>query len=165
MAKLGFNYSGDTEELNSNDFDRSPLPEGKYNVEILDSDYRDTKTGTGSYVMVEFSVLDPEYAGKKIWANYNIVNSNPKAQEIGEQQFAKLCLAALGKPSCSDTDELIGRQVAVGVGFEKNDPSRNRVKWSEAVQQTTSAPAPRAAAAPTAAPSVAKPANPWQKSK
>jgi hypothetical protein len=163
MAKIGFNYEGDAEELNSNDFDRTPLPEGKYIVEILDSDYRDTKTGNGSYVMVEFGVLDPQFTGRKLWANYNIVHSNEKAQEIGQQQFAKLCLAALGKPSCTDTDELIGRQVALGVGFEKNDPSRNRVKWSEPVQQTTSAPAPRVAA-PAPAPAAAAPRkNAWQK--
>lgn len=158
MAKLDFQYSGDTEELNSNDFDRTPLPEGKYPVEILDSDYRDAKSGNGSYVMVEFSVLDPDFIGKKIWANYNIINTNPVAQGIGEQQFAKLCLAALGKPSCTDTDELIGRQVVLGVGFEKNDPTRNRVKWSE--------PAASAAVAPTrpsAAPSVAKKTTPWKR--
>lgn len=162
MAKIGFNYSGDTEELNSNDFDRTPLPDGKYNVEILDSDYRETKTGNGSYVMVEFSVLDPEFASRKIWANYNILNASPKAQEIGEQQFAKLCMAALGKPSCTDTDELIGRQVVLGVGVEKNDPSRNRVKWSEAVQQTISVPAARPT--PAAGPAAAAPRkNAWQK--
>ena len=158
MAKIGFEYAGDTEELNSNDFDRTPLPEGKYNVEILDSDYRDTKSGNGSYVMVEFSVLDPEFAGRKVWANYNIVHTNEKAQEIGQQQFAKLCLAALGKPGCTDTDELIGRQVAIGVGFEKNDPSRNRVKWSESTQQTTSVPVRS-----SVAPSVVKKATPWGK--
>ena len=159
MAKLGFEYAGDSEELNKNDFDRTPLPDGKYNVEITDSDYRDNSTKSGSYVMVEFRVIDGEFADRKVWANYNIVHTNEQAQEIGQQQFAKLCLATLGKPSCDDTDDLIGRQLAVGVGLDKKDPSRNRVKWTEAVQQTTSAPAPRSSAAP----SVAKPAKPWEK--
>jgi hypothetical protein len=159
MAKLGFQYSGDEAELNSNDFDRAPLPEGKYPVEILDADYRDAKSGNGSYVMVEFSVLTPEFIGRKIWANYNIVNTNPKAQEIGEQQFAKLCMAAMGKPSCEDTDELINRQVVLGLGFEKNDPTRNRVKWAEPAGSTSVAPQRI-----SAAPSVAKKATPWAKS-
>jgi hypothetical protein len=161
MAKLGFEYGGDTEELNKNDFDRTPLPDGKYFVEITDSDYRDAKNGNGSYVMVEYRVIDGEFSDRKLWANYNIINSNEQAQEIGQQQFAKLCLATLGRPSCNDTDDLIGRQLAVGVGIDKKDPSRNRVKWTEGVQQTASAPAP--AARPSAAPAVAKSAKPWEK--
>lgn len=157
MAKLGFEFNGNTADLSNNDFDRTPLPEGKYQVEILDSDLREAKSGNGSYVMVEFSVLDPQYVGRKIWANYNIINNNPKAQEIGEQQFAKLCMAALGKPSCSDTDDLIQRQVVLGVGFEKNDPSRNRVKWSEPLTTT----APFEAKTQQASEPVKK--NAWQK--
>lgn len=159
MARIDFSFQGDDSQLNSNDFDRQPLPDGKYMVEIADSDYRDNSTGTGSYVMVEFNVLDAEYAGRKLWSNLNIIHTNEKAQEIGQQQMAKLCLAALGKPACSDTDELIGRQLAVGVGLDKKDPSRNRIKWFEPVQQTTSAPAAR----PAVAPAVAKKANPWGK--
>lgn len=159
MAKVDFTFAGDEAELNSNDFDRTPLPDGKYNVEITNSDYRDNSNGTGSYVMVEFRVIDGEFSDRKLWGNYNIVHSNETAQEIGQQQFAKLCLAALGKPSCSDTDELIGRQLCVGVGLDKKDPSRNRIKWTESVQQTTSAPAPRQ----NAAPSVAKTAKPWER--
>jgi hypothetical protein len=163
MAKLDFQFAGDEAALNSNDFDRTPLPDGKYNVEITDSDYRDNSTGTGSYVMVEFRVIDGEYADRKLWGNYNIVHSNEQAQEIGQQQFAKLCLAALGKPSCIDTDELISRQLAVGVGLDKKDPSRNRIKWTEAVQQTTSAPAPKARPAVPAPAAAAPRKNAWQK--
>lgn len=159
MARIDFQFSGDDSQLKSNDFDRQPLPDGKYMVEVADADYRDNSTGTGSYVMVEFNVIDGEFSGRKLWSNLNIIHANEQAQEIGQQQMAKLCLATLGKPSCTDTDELIGRQLVVGVGLDKKDPSRNRIKWFESVQQTTSAPAART----TAAPSVAKSANPWKK--
>lgn len=159
MAKLGFEYAGDTEDLNKNDFDRKPLPDGEYMVDIQNSDYRDNATGTGSYVMVEFQVIDGEHASRKLWANYNIIHTNEQAQEIGQQQFAKLCLATLGKPSCADTDDLIGRQIIVGVGLDKKDPTRNRVKYTNAI--ATSAPA--APARPAAAARVEKAANPWKK--
>ena len=36
MAKLGFEYSGDTDSLNDNSFDRQPLPDGEYNVNRQD---------------------------------------------------------------------------------------------------------------------------------
>lgn len=160
MAKLDFQFAGDTEDLTKNDFDRKPLPDGEYMVDIQNSDYRDNQTGTGSYVMVEFQVIDGEHAGRKLWANYNIIHTNEQAQEIGQQQFAKLCLATLGKPSCSDTDDLIGRQLIVGVGLDKKDPTRNRVKYTNAVASAT--PAAPARPAPAAA-RVEKAANPWKK--
>jgi hypothetical protein len=161
MASLNFQYTGDESTLNDNSFDRAPLPDGEYNVVINDADYRETKNGNGYYVSVEFQVYEGEHDGRKLWANYNLVNPNPKAQEIGEQQFAKLCLAALGKLSCSDTDELIAKAVTVGVGLEKNDPTRNRIKYANpigTVKAPTAKPAPAAASAAVGA---AK--KPWQK--
>ena len=155
MAKLGFEYSGDAESLNEVSFDRQPLPEGEYLVNIMDSDYKATKSGTGHYVSVQFEVTDGPHEGRYLWANYNIDSPSAQAQEIGEQQFARLCLAVLGKPSCSDTDLLLGKRCVVGVGFEKNDPSRNRVKYANPADAGATAPA--ASAAPAAA------KKPWQK--
>lgn len=156
MAKIGFEFSGDEAELNDNSFDRQPLPEGEYLVTLIDADYKQTKSGSGYYVATQFEVADGEHQGRYVWANYNIINTNAQAQEIGEQQFAKLCLATLGKPSCPDTDDLVGKTCVIGVGFEKNDPSRNRVKYANPAGPVA---APRAAA-PAAAPAAKKP---WQK--
>ena len=156
MAKLNFAFSGDETALQDNSFDRQPLPDGEYNVVINDADYKQTKNGNGWYVSVEFLVYEGEHKDRKLWSNYNLVNPNPQAQEIGEQQFAKLCLAALGKLSCSDTDELIGKAVTVGVGLEKNDPTRNRVKYANAIG-TVKAPTAKAAAPVQAA------KKPWEK--
>jgi hypothetical protein len=158
MAKLGFQYTGDENALNDNGFDRAPLPDGEYDVVINDSDYKQTKNGNGYYVSVEFEVIDGEHAGRKVWANYNLVNPNAQAQEIGEQQFAKLCLATLGKLSCNDTDELIDKTCTIGVGLEKNDPTRNRVKYANPTG-TVKAPAAR----PAAAPAAGGDRKPWQK--
>ena len=161
MAKLDFAFSGDETALQDNSFDRQPLPDGEYNVVINDADYRQTKNGNGFYVSVEFQVYEGEHESRKLWSNYNLVNPNPQAQEIGEQQFAKLCLAALGKLSCSDTDELIGKTVTVGVGLEKNDPTRNRVKYANAIG-TVKAPSALASAANERA-DMAPAKKPWQK--
>lgn len=155
MAKLGFEYSGDADTLNDNSFDRQPLPEGEYPVSIIDSDYKTTKSGNGHYVAIQFEVDDGEHQGRYLWSNYNIDNPNPQAQEIGEQQFAKLCLATLGKPSCGDTDDLIGKRCVVGVGFEKNDATRNRVKYANPLAGGFTAPAQ------ATAPAAGK--KPWQK--
>lgn len=165
MAKLGFQFTGDEADLNNNSFDRQPLPDGTYQALIADADYKATKSGNGFYVSVEFHIVqDGEYSGRKVWSNYNLVNPNPQAEEIGQQQFAKLCMAALGKPSCDDTDELLSALVVLGIGLEKNDPTRNRVKWADSVDGVAqeAAPAPVAKPAPKAAPAPA--ANkPWAK--
>lgn len=161
MATLNFHFSGDESALQDNSFDRAPLPDGEYNVVINDADYRQTKNGNGYYVSVEFEVYEGEHDGRKLWANYNLVNPNPQAQEIGEQQFAKLCLAALGKLSCSDTEELIGKAVTVGVGLEKNDPTRNRVKYANPTGTVKAPSAKPAPAAVSAAVGASK--KPWQK--
>lgn len=159
MAKLGFQYTGDEAALNDNGFDRAPLPDGEYDVVINDADYRQTKNGNGYYVSVEFQVIDGEHAGRKLWSNYNLVNPNAQAQEIGEQQFAKLCLATLGKLSCSDTDELLDKTCTVGVGLEKNDPTRNRVKYAN---PTGTVKAPTKAAEKLRA-DMAPAKKPWEK--
>jgi hypothetical protein len=101
---------------------------------------------------VTLEVNDGDYAERRIFSNYNLDNPSPRAAEIGQQQFARLCLATLGKPSCRDTDDLIGKQCVVGVGFERDDPSRNRVKYINAATA-----APKAKAAPAAD------KKPWQK--
>lgn len=161
MAKLGFEFQGDIDELNNNDFDRKPLPDGEYLALISDADYKATKSGNGFYVSVTLDVIDGEHANRKVWANLNIINPNEQAQSIGQQQMAKLCLAVLGKPSCDDTDELIGSQVVIGVGIDKNDPTRNRVKYFNPVD---AAPAPKPVAKPAAAPASTS-AKPWARGK
>jgi hypothetical protein len=149
-VKLDFQYEGEIEEQGS--YDRQPLPEGEYHCNVFDSDYKPTKNGNGHYVAVTFEVLDGPHSGRRIFSNYNLDNPNPRAAEIGQQQFARLCLATLGKPSCGDTDDLLGKQCVVGVGFERDDPTRNRVKYTNPT--STSAPM-------KAAPAADK--KPWQK--
>lgn len=167
MAKIGFNFDGTVEDLTKNDFDRTPLPDGEYLATIQDADYRDNATGTGSYVMTEFEIIDGQHSGRKVWSNYNVQHQNTQAQDIGQQQFAKLCLATLGKPSCADTDELIGRQVVIGVARDKKDETRNRVKYANSADKPLAPVAQAAAVQSTqtvsAASSVAKSTKPWQK--
>jgi hypothetical protein len=120
---------------------------------------RATKTGTGSYLRVEFTGSDP--AGRKVWSNYNVRNANSAAETIGRQQLAEL-LRAIGKPKLGDTDELIGSAVSIKVKVREaanGYDASNEVAGSKSLDGA----APPAPAAAPKASAPTKAAPPWAK--
>lgn len=133
------------------------LPAGWYTATITGAEVRQTKTGTGSYLRVEFTVSDP--AGRKVWSNFNVRNQNSAAETIGRQQLAEL-LRAVGKPRLGDTDELIGSTASIKVKVREaanGYDASNEVSGSKSLDGA----APPAPTAKAAAP--AKAAPPWAK--
>jgi hypothetical protein len=89
-----------------------PLPEGWYDVKITGAEVKDTKSGTGRYIKVEYTVEGDNYSGRKVWGNLNIRNDSEKAEEIGRKQLNSL-MGAIGLESLGDTDELIGNDLSI----------------------------------------------------
>ena len=58
--------------------ERLPLPEGKYNAVITDSEMRATRAGTGHYLNFTWEITSGEHRGRKVWANYNVDNPNER---------------------------------------------------------------------------------------
>lgn len=86
----------------------SNLPAGQYLVEIVDWDLRETKSGTGKGIEVNFKVLGPQFRDWNLSNWYNLEHQNSQAQEIGREQFGDLLLA-LGFDAYPDSfDELVG---------------------------------------------------------
>ena len=112
-----------------------PLPEGEYTVKVDSTDLKPTKSGTGQYVKVELVVLGPKYQGRKLFANYNIVNDSMEAMRIGRQQIKSL-MTASGMTQeqinqFNDTDQLLGLTCNVLLGIDEgNDQygAQNRIK-------------------------------------
>lgn len=141
LSELDFNREAEP----SKDFE--PLPAGEYLAHVVDSDIKDTSTGSGKYVKLEWEILDGQYTGRKVFANYNIINNSPKAQEIGEAEFSAACLG-LGKVGCRDTEELHAIpcviKLKVQPGKDGYGPSNRITKYSRpanapAQQATTQA--------------------------
>lgn len=133
------------------------LPAGWYTARVTGAEVRQTKTGTGSYLRVEFTVADP--AGRKVWSNYNVRNANAAAEQIGRQQLAEL-LRAVGIVKLGDTDELIGTAVSIKVKVREargEYEASNEVAGSKSLDGAVPQVAAKAAAAP------AKAAPPWAK--
>lgn len=158
----GFN-SANVEPQKMRDF--SPLPAGRYDVEITDSEVRELGTGNGTGLKIEFTVVSPEeYANRKVWQNINIAHTNEQAEQIGQSQLSALC-RAVGIGVLNDSDELFQKMLRVGV---KIRPAKGEYAASNditgyealgaAVAPAVAAPRPAAAkASPT------KAAPPWKK--
>ena len=148
------------------EFDNSPLPAGDYYAEIEKADVKETanKKGTGCNTTLSIlgDVHDKSHKGRKIFNWFTLSHENDMAQSIGQREFHALRLA-IGKPTATDTDELIGQNLVIRVGVEKKAPTRNEIKRFMALEgyekpeKTEAAPTP-AAVAPAAA---EKKKQPW----
>ena len=93
--------------------DDSPLPAGTYTAEITNSEVRPLKSGRGTGLSLEFTVIDPEqHARRKVWQSLNIVHESAQAQEIGLGQLKELC-DALSIVKLRDSDMLFGKVLRI----------------------------------------------------
>jgi hypothetical protein len=137
----------------------SALPPGRYPVAISKTEMKDTKAGTGQYLQIELTITSGTAANRKLWARLNLVNQNQQAVDIAYRELSAIC-HAVGVMQVADSDELLGREMMVDVGIEKNGQTgedTNRVKGYAAIGAT-----PAKSALPAAKPAAAK-AAPWQK--
>lgn len=146
-------FDFDVSEVPVSDRSFDLIPAGWYAATVTGAESRGTKSGTGKYLRIEFTLADP--AGRKVWSNFNVKNDNPAAETIGRQQLAEV-VRAIGKKTIRDTDELLGCVLSVKVkirdaanGYEAS----NEVAAAKALEG--SAP-PKAAAPPKASPPWAK---------
>ncbi len=130
-------------DFNWNDFDASdkqydsefaPIPADWYVVAIAKAESKPTKTG-GMRLALECEVLDGPFKGRKVFAGLNLINPNPKAQEIGKQELASVC-RALGIVHPKSPSALIGKPLRAKVAIQPETadyPAQNTVKaWEPA---------------------------------
>ena len=89
MAKL-------PQSFNDADVSDDFPPAGEYLCEMIKSEMKDTKSGTGQYLAVQFKILEGKNKGSIVFNNYNLVNDNETAVRIAVKGMDKLC-AAVGK--------------------------------------------------------------------
>lgn len=101
MADLGF-------ELQESEYPQEifePVPQGDYLVQVVDEKTKMTKSG-GEMIILTWEILEPErFAGRKIFENLNIFNSNETAQRIARERLANIMRAA-GLKGISNTEQL-----------------------------------------------------------
>jgi hypothetical protein len=159
------------EEFNVNELPQGngnfePLPAGWYTATISQSELKDTKAGNGQYIKLRYDITGPSHQGRVVFGNLNIKNANPKAEEIGRQQLGDI-MRAIGLAKVTDTDQLIGGQIAIKLEVKEDAQygASNEVKGFKSVSGSaapTAASIPAKTAAPAPAAS-AKAAPPWAK--
>ena len=160
MAALNFNAAAIQPQQS---FDA--LPPGRYEVIITDSEMKETKAGTGEYLMLTFEVVgDTKHTGRKLWTRLNLVNKNATAIQIAERELSAIC-HCVGILSPSDSEELHNAPLVVDVVQELNPSSGQMTNRIKGYSQVASTPAPKAKPAAPAGFSTGKvaPATPWAK--
>lgn len=155
MADLrGFN----ADEVEPNEsFD--PIPAGEYLCIITASETKPTKSGNGSFLELEFEVIDGPHKGRKLWDRLNLVNPNETAVKIAQATLSAIC-RAVGVITPTDSCELHDVPLLVKVRIERRadtDEPTNVIKGYR--RRDAGPPATGPAAAPVTRPSI----PPWKR--
>jgi hypothetical protein len=156
------------------------LPPGRYGAQIVNSEMRVTRAGTGQYLWLEMDVIEGPHQGRKIWDQLNLVNPSPQTVEIAQRTLSAIC-HAVGQLQVSDSEQLHFRplQVTLAVEIDSRDKLRpaeeqrkqNKVKGyaplggaapARSVASPSAAPA-RPAAAPARPAAAASTTPPWRR--
>lgn len=105
MSKLNLDLSGVNGELSTFQL----VPNGIYDVKVIDVELKETKAKDGGYLSIKLQVVGGEHSGKVIGENINIFNKNEKAQEIGRRKLKQM-LIQIGHPNpdfLADASEIL----------------------------------------------------------
>ena len=134
---------------NANDYEPTaafePLPAGKYLAAITSSEMKATKKGDGSYLELEFTVLEgpphggSEYKGRKVWDRLCINHPKDITQKIARENLSAIC-RAVGVMQPNDSTALHNLPLVITVRCKKredNDELTNEIKGYAAKNAAT----------------------------
>jgi hypothetical protein len=165
MASIGFAFDANSVQPSTA---YEALPQGDYEVMIVDSNMEGNKAGTGQFLKLQLQVISGPRTNAVLFVRLNLDNPNPKAVEIAQRDLSAIC-HAVGVLQVTDSAQLHNRPFIAKVTV-KDDPQyglSNEVKGYKPMGQAQQ-PAPVAAApAYAAAPPQAAPAGnaPWMAGK
>lgn len=97
------------------------IPAGWYNARVTASEMKPTSDGSGAFLQLEMTILDGEYANRKLFDRINLQNKNPVAVEIGYRQLSAVCHAT-GVIQVQDSQQLHGIPMKVKVSLRPAGP-------------------------------------------
>lgn len=109
---------------------------------ISASDMKDTKSGNGRYLELEFTVLEGEFKGRKLWARLNLENPNATTVQIARAELSAIC-RAVGVMQPRDSMELHNLPLEIHVRCKKRtdvDEIVNEIKGYEPKPSTSAQP-------------------------
>jgi hypothetical protein len=167
MADFGHTFDASQVEPNT---EYEVLPPGKYLAQIINSEMRPTKDGTGAFLFLEIDILEGQYQGRKLFDRLNLSNPNPNAVEIAQRTLSSIC-RAVGRLQVNNSEQLhlLPFIADVRVRPPKGEfGESNSIRYLPRTQgQGTTVQAPVRPAAPMSSPTPASappaPGLPWQR--
>ena len=77
MGNLDFNVEPPSENESQGTYEDKLVPDGTYKVEVSETDFTPNSIGTGSYLRVDYTVLEGEHANEEFVEFFNIKHKNP----------------------------------------------------------------------------------------
>lgn len=115
---------------------QKPFEPGDYTLSLVKSEMVESKKNAGNwYLACEFEI---EESPRRVWANFNLINSNATAQEIAWWDWNSVCHAC-GKLGVQDSSEIHGIPFKARVGFEKGDPEKLKFSGPKPLNSAPSA--------------------------
>jgi len=109
------------------------IPAGKYLAAITESEMKPTKSGSGSYLQLTFTIVEGEYKNRVLWARLNLNNPNATAVKIARGELSAIC-RAVGVMQPKDSVELHNVPLAIVVKLKKRQDTgelTNEIKGYE----------------------------------
>ena len=100
--------------------DFEPIPAGKYEAVITESEMKPTKAGTGHYLQLTFQVIEGEFKNRFLWARLNLDNPNATAVQIARAELSAIC-RAVGVMAPNDSAELHNLPLVISVKCKKRE--------------------------------------------
>jgi hypothetical protein len=163
LANLsGFDASKQGEMLNFDAF-----PAHKALGMMTKSEMKPTKAGTGSYLECEFTLLNGQFKGRKVWSRLNLSNPNKQAEDIAQRELGAIC-KAVGIITPLDSSELHNKPIMLDIAYEpasKDNKAQNYIKGYTPATGTAGAAAPALTSAQQMLPQSPAPAAipPWKR--
>jgi len=95
-----------------------PLPADRYQVVLVASDLKDTRSRDGQYLELEFEVTDGPYKGRKLWDRLTLSHPNALTVKIARAKLSALCRAC-GVMQPKDSQDLHNLPIAVKVRVKR----------------------------------------------
>lgn len=161
MVQMNFNASQYTPSTGAG----SVLPTGDYDMQIVGSEIKQTKSGTGNMLVFTYSVIAGEHTGKTITARLNIQNQSQEAMRIAYEELSAISHVT-GVLAWQDTQELHGKPFKVRVECvpRADDPSKegNEIKgYMDSSGRPPSSGGAQASAPQPPAPPAPQPQQQW----
>ncbi len=95
-----------------------PIPAGKYEAVITESEVKPNKAGTGTFLQLTFQVINGNFKGRRLWARLNLDNPNVTAVKIARSELSAIC-HAVGVLRPADSVELHDLPLSITVKCKK----------------------------------------------